>query len=285
MLSLVGEAAERHRCRVLAYCLMDNHVHLTLQDLDGNLSKTLQFINGVYAQRFNLRYGRTGHLFEGRFWNSLLETDSYVATATEYVHRNPIDAGIVSLPERYRWSSYRAYAGLSKGEDFLDQSIVLGLYGNDRQLLRMQTEQSRRHAAKEAELRKPWPEPVLGSQSFRRQHLEVERPPRVVDEVSPHAVGALDVLTAQVSRAFGVTQTSIVVSRRGARNRGRLVAIHLAATATSLPHAQIAQYFSLAAAHTVSTVSKRCADVARRDPVLAKQIGGLTEAALMRGAA
>jgi len=285
MLSLIGVAAERHRCRVLAYCLMSNHVHLTLQDLDGELSKALKHINGVYAQRFNMRHGRTGHLFEGRFWNSLLETDSYLATATEYVHRNPVEAGVVALPEDYRWSSYRAYAGLAKGECFLDQSIVLGLYGEDRRLLRAQTETSRRNTAKEAELRKPWPDAVLGSDSFRSEHVEAVRSLRASSTASEAATAALDGLVARVSLAFGVPRETVVLTRRGSRNQARLVAIHLAATATTLPHLQIAEYFSLAASHTVSTVSKRCVDSARQDPHLARRIDELTGAGAVRGAA
>ena len=285
MLDLIGEAAERHRCRVLAYCLMDNHVHLTMHDLDGDLSKALKYVNGVYAQRFNMRHGRTGHLFEGRFWNSLLETDSYLATATEYVHRNPVEAGIVALPEEYRWSSYRAYAGLSKGEAFLEQDIVLSLYGGDPRLLRSQTEVSRRNAVKEAALRKRWPAPVLGGESFLERHLEITRTSHAAAEISHVTQRTLDLLTAEVSGAFGVTPESVVLSRRGARNHARLAAVHLAASVTMLPHSQIAAYFSLVAAHSVSTVSKRCLVLASRDPEFSRRLGELGKAGAIRGAA
>lgn len=268
MLSLIGEASERHRCRVLAYCLMTNHVHLTLQDHDGELSKALKHINGVYAQRFNLRHGRSGHLFEGRFWNSLLESDSYLATATEYVHRNPVEAGMVTLPEDYRWSSYRAYAGLSKGESFLDQRLVLGLYSNDRKLLRSQTETSRRDSAREAELRKPWPDAVLGSDSFRKRHLEGARRQRTKESPGGEDVSVLDALVVRVAQAFSVDAKSLVVTRRGVRNDARVAAIHLAAVTTALPHPQIASYFSLTASHAVSNISKRCKLTAETDPGL-----------------
>ncbi len=277
MLSLIGEAAERHRCPVLAYCLMDNHVHLTVQDLDGDLSKALKYVNGVYAQRFNLRHGRTGHLFEGRFWNSLLETDSYLATATEYVHRNPVEAGMVTRPEHYRWSSYRAYAGLSQDDGLLDQSLVLGLYGGDRGLLRSQTEHSRRDVRKEAELRKPWPDPVLGSDRFRQRHLKGAPVPGSANPPAITAALVLDRLTSSVSSAFDVERDSLLVGRRGSKNEARLVAIHLAASCTALPHAQIAFYFSLATAPSVSTVSKRCLQAVARDPRLARQLDDLID--------
>lgn len=276
MLDLIGESAERHRCRVLAYCLMTNHVHLTLQDLDGQLSPALKHINGVYAQRFNLRHGRTGHLFEGRFWNSLLETDSYLATATEYVHRNPVEAGIVVLPEDYRWSSYRAYAGLTKAEPFLDQGIVLGLYGGDRSLLRSQTEASRRSNEKDAELQKPWPEAVLGSDAFRKRHLGAVRGERTQPRSTIDS-SILDALVQHVARAFGVDTASLVAARRGAKNEARVVAIHLAAVHTALPRQQIASYFSLVAAHSVSNVSKRCLQAADADPQLALRIRRLRD--------
>lgn len=285
MLSLIGEAAERYRCRVLAYCLMSNHIHLTIQDLDGQLSKTLKYINGVYAQRFNLRHGRTGHLFEGRFWNSLLETDSYLATATEYVHRNPVDAGMVRVPEDYRWSSYRAFAGLATGEEFLDQGLVLGLYGDDRKLLRTQTESPRRNIAKEAELSRPLPKSVLGSEPFRRKHLGCATSEIAPTSASPVAAATLDRVVAEVSRAFAVSTSSIVASRRGVKSEARLAAIHLAATVATVPHVQIARYFSLSAPHTVSTISKRCVTAALQDPTLSRRINDLNELLSERNAA
>lgn len=283
MLGLIGEAAERYRCNVLAYCLMNNHVHLTVQDLDGDLSKALKHINGVYAQRFNARHDRTGHLFEGRFWNSLLETDSYLATATEYVHRNPVEAGIVERPEAYRWSSYRAYAGLSRGASFLEQGLVLGLYGNDRALLRAQTSMSRRDAAKENELRKPWPEPVLGSDSFRAHHMQDPATERTLAAPSEGAKCALGTITSSVATAFGVGRGSLLVARRGSKNEPRMVAIHIAASTTSFPHSQIAAYFALTAAHSVSNVSRRCGQAIDDDPALGARVERLRQALAVRG--
>lgn len=268
MLELMAEAAEQHRCSVLAYCLMDNHVHLTLQDGAGALSKALKRINGLYAQRFNRRHGRTGHLFDGRYWSSLIETDSYLAVATEYIHRNPVEAGMVARPDQYRWSSFRAYAGLERAEEFLDQTMVLGLYDNDRRLLRAQTESPRRDASKEAELSRERPDPVLGSRPFRERHLRRD------DRLEGPEAAMLTAVVDHVAEAFEVDRASVLEARRGSRNIPRMVAIHLA-TRTRVKHAKIAVFFSLAAAHSVATTSSRCVKLTAGDHELRGRIDEL----------
>jgi len=66
-LNTLQEVSARHRWRCYAYCLMDNHYHLVIETLEGNLSRGMRQLNGVYTQRFNRRYRRSGHLFQGRF--------------------------------------------------------------------------------------------------------------------------------------------------------------------------------------------------------------------------
>ena len=65
MLLLLGEVCERFNWVVHSYCLMSNHYHLLIETPDGNLSKGMRQLNGVYTQRFNRKHGRVGHLFQG----------------------------------------------------------------------------------------------------------------------------------------------------------------------------------------------------------------------------
>src|SRR5207247_381934 len=113
MFLLVLEDVEtRYHWLCHAYCLMDNHYHLLLETPQGNLSAGMRQVNGVYTQRFNRRHGRVGHIFQGRFKAILVERESYLLELCRYLVLNPVRAGIVRQPERYRWSSYRATAGL-----------------------------------------------------------------------------------------------------------------------------------------------------------------------------
>jgi len=136
-LGLVGELEERFGVAVHAYVLLDNHYHLLLRPLAGNVSRAMQWLGVSYVVWFNRRHRRVGHLFQGRFKALLLEEEA-AAEVSRYVHLNPIRVrrlglgkerqsalavgmGEASTPEQvkqrltalreYRWSSYRAYVG------------------------------------------------------------------------------------------------------------------------------------------------------------------------------
>lgn len=96
-----------------AWCLMDNHYHLLVQTPDGNLSKGMRQLNGVYTQASNRRHRRVGHLFQGRFKAILVDSDAYLLELTRYVVLNPVRAGMAKKPSDWPWSSYRASVGLA----------------------------------------------------------------------------------------------------------------------------------------------------------------------------
>src|SRR5262245_18237654 len=74
----LAEACAESACRCLAYCLIDNHYHLVLRSEELRLSEGMQSLNARYAEHFNLAYGLTGHLFQGRFQSKVIESDSYL---------------------------------------------------------------------------------------------------------------------------------------------------------------------------------------------------------------
>ena len=76
-----------------AYCLMDNHYHLLIETPEGNVSRGMRQLNGVFTQRFNRRHGQVGHLFQGRFKAIVVDRESYLLELCRYVVLNPIRAG------------------------------------------------------------------------------------------------------------------------------------------------------------------------------------------------
>lgn len=124
------QVVTRYHWRGHAYCLMDNHYHLLLETPQGNLSVGVRQLNGAYTQRCNRRHARVGHVFQGRFKAVLVERDSYLLELCRYVVLNPVRAGLVKQPERYRWSSYRATAGLEKAPEWLAREWVLGQFSS-----------------------------------------------------------------------------------------------------------------------------------------------------------
>ena len=125
---MLGRAVLKHRWIVLTYCLMTNHYHLVLEIPHGGLSAGMQELNGGYSRRTNRRYGRTGHLFRNRFGATTVETDSHLLEVCRYVVLNPVRVGLCAEPGEWRWSSYRASAGLEHAPRFLATDKLLGLF-------------------------------------------------------------------------------------------------------------------------------------------------------------
>lgn len=114
---------------IIAWCLMDNHVHLILHDERFRLSHAMQVLLSQYARYFNRKAGHVGHVFQERYSASPIEDDAYLIAAIRYLHANPAKAGIGSI-DGYRWSSYEEYAvpGASTF-DIADTSLVLDMLG------------------------------------------------------------------------------------------------------------------------------------------------------------
>ena len=110
---------------------MDNHYHLVIETPEANLSAGMQRLNGTYAQRFNQRHGRSGHLFQGRFHAALLDREAHLLETCRYVVLNPVRAGACAEPIAWPWSSYRATAGFSPRPSFLTVSWIHSLFGRD----------------------------------------------------------------------------------------------------------------------------------------------------------
>jgi REP element-mobilizing transposase RayT len=127
-LLLLARTARRYGWSIVAYCLMTNHYHLVLQLADGGLSRGMCELNGGYALGFNIRHGRRNHLFGRRFWDETIESERHLLEACRYVVLNPERAGLVADPASWRWSSYRATAGLELPPAFLAVGQVLGWF-------------------------------------------------------------------------------------------------------------------------------------------------------------
>ena len=168
-LEALQKTLARFHWRCLSYCLMTNHYHLLVRTLEPNLSRGMRDLNGVYAQSFNRRHGRVGHLFQGRFKTILVEADEQLLAVIAYIVRNPVRAGMRSEPEQWPWSSHRAALGrCAPGVLALDE--LLGWFGSDRTRARARY---REFVAEDGHA-----DPVLGngvvvgSEDFLRRHLE-----------------------------------------------------------------------------------------------------------------
>ena len=133
-LELLAECHQMFNVKIQAYCLMDNHYHLLLSTPDGNLSRVMRHLNGVYTQRYNRIMKTDGALFRGRYHAKLIEDDSYKLIVSRYIHLNPLEANLVQKADNYKWSSYRFYLGLAKAPTWLDIGSILQQFNSTKSL-------------------------------------------------------------------------------------------------------------------------------------------------------
>ncbi|MBE0460490.1 MAG: transposase [Candidatus Aminicenantes bacterium] len=131
-LELLALVVKRFHWLCHGYCLMGNHYHLLIETLESNLSRGMKQLNGIYTQKFNNKYKRVGHLFQGRYKAILVEKESYLLELSRYIVLNPVRAGIVSQPEEWPWSSYCAIIGKVKKPEFLITDWILTQLGSDK---------------------------------------------------------------------------------------------------------------------------------------------------------
>jgi putative transposase len=131
-LSLLSCVCQTYNWVCHAYCLMTNHYHLLIETPDGNLSKGMRQLNGVYTQRFNRSHGRVGHVFQGRYKAVFVEKESYLLELSRYIVLNPVRARMVHSAGEWSWSSYQATAGLSPALPFLATDWLLACFGHQK---------------------------------------------------------------------------------------------------------------------------------------------------------
>lgn len=124
------EGTERFGHRILAFCLMTNHVHLAVQVGEVSLSRIMQSITFRYTRWQNWRMGRTGHLFQGRYKSFLVDGDTYLQELVAYIHLNPLRAGMTTKLGSYKWSSHRAYLG-KEIIPWVNTEAMLGTFSSD----------------------------------------------------------------------------------------------------------------------------------------------------------
>lgn len=119
----------KNNFKLYGYCLMDNHIHLLMREVEETVSQTIQRISASYVHWYNSKYARCGHLFQGRFKSENVETSNYFITVLRYIHQNPLKAMLAEDIFRCKWTSLQAYLGKSSTVDI---DPVLHLFSPNR---------------------------------------------------------------------------------------------------------------------------------------------------------
>lgn len=131
-LEVLRKVNSRYNWLCHAYCLMNNHYHIVIETPDGNLSRGMRQLNGVYTQLLNNRHNRVGHIFQGRYKAILIQKETHLLEVCRYVVLNPVRARSVQKPEEWPWSSYCGTMGIEKAHPVVTTDWILGQFGTRR---------------------------------------------------------------------------------------------------------------------------------------------------------
>lgn len=168
---IVGDVVEAFEIECWSYCVLPNHYHAALRPSQPNLSRAMQVVHSTYAQWWNRKHGRVGHVFQGRFKDQIIDTNEYLLVLCRYIALNPVRAGLTQAPDQWRWSSYAATIDGTVPR-FLSVDVVLGQFGNaPPAILRSQFARyvlaAHNHGPEEDRIRSS--SRILGDPAFQRQ--------------------------------------------------------------------------------------------------------------------
>jgi putative transposase len=203
-LDMLGRVFTTRNVDCHAFCLMTNHYHLVITTYEANLSVTIQQLNSRYAQWWNDHHRRPGHVFQGRFGAQVVQDESYLLTASRYVVLNPVRGALVTSPDEWPWSSYRATAGLEAVPSFLQPDTLWHAFGCS-----MTEDTCRRYREFVAmgDVRRLPDDPVLGDETFVQRFKE--RRSLASSEVPKRERRTRPALQALFAQAFSAQQRAI----------------------------------------------------------------------------
>lgn len=130
-LRILRQIKLKHPFMLLAFCLMDNHVHLLIKETNEAISQIMKRIENSYAFWYNAKYKRVGHVFQNRFNSEPVTTERYLLAVLRYIHQNPVKASMVEEPGDWTWSSHRDYLGESYPYVAIDKDLIQNLFGSE----------------------------------------------------------------------------------------------------------------------------------------------------------
>ena len=247
-IDLLRETADLFNVNVAAYCLMPNHYHLMVQTPDANLSRCMRNLNGIYTQKYNMAHGCDGTLFRGRYKSILVDADSYVLQLVRYIHRNPLEAGLVKRLDRYPWASHKGYLSKAERWNWLYKGFILGMLTED---LNGQIQAYKQFMAQPQDedlvsaLQHQNQPSMLGTREFI-SWVKARFFKKKIDKEIPASktlAPELNRIISEVSRCYGINPTALRAVRRGNENEPRDVAVYLIRTMRSEPLMKIGAGF------------------------------------------
>lgn len=259
--------------QVHAFCLMGNHYHLLLRTPRANLSQAMHRLGGMFTRKFNRIERIDGPLFRGRYRSKIVGQDDYLRQLFRYIHRNPVEAGIVQSPEEYYWSSYRAYIYFVDCPGWLSRQELPTYFSGPNRIASMRDYVEKPEITELDRLRL---EEFLRSSSD--SSIDPSRcimPSGEVQTGRRLEPAQLSELIKVVSKHYGIDESNILCIQRGTKNHPRNVALYLARTEACLKVHEVAKEFSISRT-AVSSALSRLERQLQIDPSLKTEIAELS---------
>lgn len=262
-LLLLRKCIKKYHFSLLAFCLMGNHFHLFVQEVHGELSVAMQFLNGLYTTCFNRKHSREGALLRGRFFSKPVYEDRYALILFHYIHMNPVKAGLATSPSSYAWSSFHDYTDKPRFELVDARRMTKLVAGKDSSrravgnwLLHLDTSEPRGER-----LTLPGDldvaggrDPMLRAEDMHRRHLS----PAADKSSKPRRLSRCRRTIAAYARTAGVAYEELQGPLKHSRFKVKIrnAALVDCATRQGASYAELARLFGLTAASVANTLSR-----------------------------
>ena len=285
-LNVLKEACNFFHVTVSSYCLMANHYHVLVNTPEGNISRFMRHVNGVYTQRHNRKHGKDGPLFRGRFKSVLVQDDEHLVGVVRYIHLNPIKAKMVRDITEFKWSSHNIYLKGKNFEAWIDVDSILHFFSHKRkEAVKLYKEYISQDIDKEVEefYSKKNQSPIFGDDNFiqtvkdcfiypdERPNIEIKEKRVIQGE------GVLKRVNREISRHFKVSEKKLCHVKRGEENIPRQLAISLSRELSGLRMPEIAERYKIGSYRTVGTICYRFNERMKREKKLLRLYNTIKE--------
>ena len=237
----------------------------------------MRHLNGVYTQRFNRIHFCDGQLFRGRYKSIIVDGDSYLLELLRYIHRNPLDAGMVKGLQKYTWSSHRGYLSGAKKWDWLHKNYILSLFSKNKaesvkkykQFVSKETLEEINQIFGRRSLptiigRKSFVDKIKGKFFVDKTHEEVPESRFLAPDV--------DTIINEVCKYYNIRTDNLLLSKRGYFNEPRNVAIYLIRHLRSDTLKDVGKFFGIVKNSTISSVDRRLKREMIRDKKIKRNV-------------
>jgi len=260
--TILERTKERYGYLLHGYVFMSNHYHLLIETPRANIKQIMQNINTSYTVFVNRKYGRSGHLFQGRYKAFIVNKERYLLVLGRYIHLNPVRAGVVRRPEDFGWSSYRDYLSV-RSDGLVDTDETLGLFSKRRGLAIRRYREFVDGGLRERSPLENAIGSLLGDEGFRERvigYLRVLPDKAAIPEIRKiRKKRGIDEIVRDVARYYGLPEIDLLRRRRRAEGQ-RKIAVYLSKVLSGGKNAEIGSVFGItiqAVTNVVRRVEKR----------------------------